>query len=161
MTDLRIRQFQRYSYKDPAAFLRSLRKVEPFISASGLDYKIRSLHTRKLRVSHERRQAALFSHGVACRGSEFKFAFTCVEDADYDAVIRWYNPTECNFTPIQFEDAACALGSRYKDSPIGARTEMACFSFHPRKVICTGDGGMITTNNSRYTVRLDYSGGMG
>jgi dTDP-4-amino-4,6-dideoxygalactose transaminase len=53
-----------------------------------------------------------------------------------------------------FEDAACALGSRYKDSPIGARTEMACFSFHPRKVICTGDGGMITTNNSRYAEQL-------
>lgn len=49
-----------------------------------------------------------------------------------------------------FEDAACALGSRYKDNPIGAHTELACFSFHPRKVICTGDGGMITTNNPAY-----------
>jgi perosamine synthetase len=53
-----------------------------------------------------------------------------------------------------FEDAACALGSRYKDKPIGAHTEMACFSFHPRKVICTGDGGMITTNNAEYAERL-------
>jgi len=49
-----------------------------------------------------------------------------------------------------FEDAACALGSRYKDRHIGPHTEMACFSFHPRKVVCTGDGGMITTNNSEY-----------
>jgi dTDP-4-amino-4,6-dideoxygalactose transaminase len=48
------------------------------------------------------------------------------------------------------EDAACALGARYNDRPIGAHTELACFSFHPRKVICTGDGGMITTNNGRY-----------
>jgi perosamine synthetase len=53
-----------------------------------------------------------------------------------------------------FEDAACALGSRYKDRAVGARTEMACFSFHPRKVICTGDGGMITTNNPEYAERL-------
>jgi dTDP-4-amino-4,6-dideoxygalactose transaminase len=53
-----------------------------------------------------------------------------------------------------FEDAACALGSRYKDKPIGAHTEMACFSFHPRKVICTGDGGMITTNNAAYAEQL-------
>jgi perosamine synthetase len=52
------------------------------------------------------------------------------------------------------EDAACALGSRYKDMPIGAHTEMACFSFHPRKVICTGDGGMITTNNPAYAEQL-------
>lgn len=53
-----------------------------------------------------------------------------------------------------FEDAACALGSRYKDKPIGAHTEMACFSFHPRKVICTGDGGMVTTNNPEYAEQL-------
>jgi perosamine synthetase len=53
-----------------------------------------------------------------------------------------------------FEDAACALGSRYKDRPIGAHTEMACFSFHPRKVICTGDGGMVTTNNPAYAEQL-------
>jgi perosamine synthetase len=53
-----------------------------------------------------------------------------------------------------FEDAACALGSRYKDKPVGAHTEMACFSFHPRKVICTGDGGMITTNNPEYAEQL-------
>jgi len=53
-----------------------------------------------------------------------------------------------------FEDAACALGSRYKDRAIGAHTEMACFSFHPRKVVCTGDGGMITTNNSEYAEQL-------
>lgn len=53
-----------------------------------------------------------------------------------------------------FEDAACALGSRYKARPVGAHTEMACFSFHPRKVICTGDGGMITTNNPEYAERL-------
>src|SRR5262249_7079154 len=52
------------------------------------------------------------------------------------------------------EDAACAIGSRYKDKPVGAHTEMACFSLHPRKVICTGDGGMITTNNPEYAERL-------
>jgi dTDP-4-amino-4,6-dideoxygalactose transaminase len=53
-----------------------------------------------------------------------------------------------------FEDAACALGSRYKGRPIGAHTEMAVFSFHPRKVICTGDGGMVTTNNAAYAEKM-------
>ena len=48
------------------------------------------------------------------------------------------------------EDAACAAGSeiRMKGAwePIGRpRGEIACFSFHPRKVITTGDGGMLTT----------------
>jgi dTDP-4-amino-4,6-dideoxygalactose transaminase len=52
------------------------------------------------------------------------------------------------------EDAACAIGSRYRGRPIGGHSEMACFSFHPRKVITTGEGGMITTNNAAYAERL-------
>jgi dTDP-4-amino-4,6-dideoxygalactose transaminase len=52
------------------------------------------------------------------------------------------------------EDAACAIGSRYKGRPIGGHGEMACFSFHPRKVITTGEGGMITTNNAEYAEKL-------
>jgi dTDP-4-amino-4,6-dideoxygalactose transaminase len=52
------------------------------------------------------------------------------------------------------EDAACAIGSRYRGRPIGGHSEMACFSFHPRKVITTGEGGMITTNRADYAARL-------
>ncbi|MEO8769694.1 MAG: DegT/DnrJ/EryC1/StrS family aminotransferase [Ferruginibacter sp.] len=52
------------------------------------------------------------------------------------------------------EDAACAAGSSYKDGKIGSHSELVCFSFHPRKVISTGDGGMITTNNEDYYNRL-------
>jgi perosamine synthetase len=47
------------------------------------------------------------------------------------------------------EDAACALGSRYKGTRIGGHGQIACFSFHPRKVITTGEGGIITTNDQR------------
>lgn len=53
-----------------------------------------------------------------------------------------------------FEDAACAIGSRYKGRMIGGHSEMACFSLHPRKIITTGDGGLITTNNAAYADRL-------
>jgi perosamine synthetase len=53
-----------------------------------------------------------------------------------------------------FEDAACAIGSRYKGRLIGGHSEMACFSLHPRKIITTGDGGLITTNNGAYAARL-------
>lgn len=52
------------------------------------------------------------------------------------------------------EDAACAAGSAYKDHKIGYHSDLVCFSFHPRKVITTGDGGMITTNNEEYYNRL-------
>lgn len=42
------------------------------------------------------------------------------------------------------EDAACAIGATYKQRPIGSIGPIACFSLHPRKVITTGEGGMIT-----------------
>lgn len=44
------------------------------------------------------------------------------------------------------EDAACAIGTRYKGRPIGGMGAVGCFSFHPRKVVTTGEGGMVTTN---------------
>ncbi len=55
---------------------------------------------------------------------------------------------------IVIEDAACAIGSEYKGKRIGGHGNTACFSFHPRKVITTGEGGMITTNNSEVAERL-------
>src|SRR5215831_16679289 len=44
------------------------------------------------------------------------------------------------------EDAACAIGTAYKGRPVGGIGDLGCFSFHPRKVITTGEGGMVTTN---------------
>lgn len=45
------------------------------------------------------------------------------------------------------EDGACAAGAAYKGVPAGGLGEIGCFSFHPRKSITTGEGGMITTND--------------
>ena len=45
------------------------------------------------------------------------------------------------------EDAACAVGTTYNSRMAGQLGDVACFSFHPRKVITTGEGGMITTND--------------
>lgn len=55
---------------------------------------------------------------------------------------------------IIIEDAACAIGSKYKNIRIGTHNDLVCFSFHPRKVITTGDGGMIATNREDYAARL-------
>lgn len=52
------------------------------------------------------------------------------------------------------EDAACAAGSSYKNKKIGSHSDLVCFSFHPRKVISTGDGGMVTTYREDYYNRL-------
>lgn len=45
------------------------------------------------------------------------------------------------------EDGACAAGAGYKGTPAGALGTIGCFSFHPRKSVTTGEGGMITTND--------------
>jgi perosamine synthetase len=52
------------------------------------------------------------------------------------------------------EDAACAVGSEYKGKRIGGHGNIACFSFHPRKIITTGEGGMITTDDLTIAERL-------
>lgn len=49
---------------------------------------------------------------------------------------------------LLIEDAACALGSRYRGKPAGTIGTAGCFSFHPRKVITTGEGGMLTTQDA-------------
>jgi len=43
------------------------------------------------------------------------------------------------------EDAACAIGSTLYGRPVGAGVDLAAFSFHPRKLVTTGEGGMLTT----------------
>ncbi|HWX44565.1 MAG TPA: DegT/DnrJ/EryC1/StrS family aminotransferase [Solirubrobacteraceae bacterium] len=52
------------------------------------------------------------------------------------------------------EDAACAIGARYRDRPIGSLGPLACFSLHPRKVITTGEGGMIAVRDPAVAERL-------
>ena len=52
------------------------------------------------------------------------------------------------------EDAACAIGARWKNRPAGAFGILGCFSFHPRKVITTGEGGAITTGDASLAKRI-------
>jgi dTDP-4-amino-4,6-dideoxygalactose transaminase len=52
------------------------------------------------------------------------------------------------------EDAACAVGSVYRGQPVGARADLAAFSFHPRKLLTTGEGGMLVTPDSDVAARL-------
>jgi perosamine synthetase len=52
------------------------------------------------------------------------------------------------------EDAACAVGASYKGRPIGSLGPLTCFSLHPRKVITTGEGGMIAVQEPAVAERL-------
>ena len=51
------------------------------------------------------------------------------------------------------EDAACGAGSTYQGRPVGAGAEITAWSFHPRKILTTGEGGMITTSRRDWADR--------
>jgi len=55
------------------------------------------------------------------------------------------------------EDAAHAIGSKYQDEPIGncRYSDIVVFSFHPVKIITTGEGGVAMTNNSLYAEKME------
>lgn len=69
------------------------------------------------------------------------------ENADYD------------YPPIVIRDAACGLGINYKD--LIRYDDDLVFSFHPRKLITTGEGGMICTNDDVLAARLKVKCGYG
>jgi len=82
-------------------------------------------------------------------------------DKDIKAVIfvdALGNPTGINnikavcneFNIPLIEDAACAIGSSVDGVKVGNIADLSCFSFHPRKLLTTGEGGAVLTNNDTY-----------
>ncbi len=55
---------------------------------------------------------------------------------------------------LLIEDAAHAIGTRYKGQPVGSIADMTCFSFHPVKTVTSGEGGAITTNDEELYRKL-------
>jgi perosamine synthetase len=51
-------------------------------------------------------------------------------------------------------DGCHALGATWRGAPVGSIADLTCFSFHPVKHITTGEGGMITTNNPDFALRM-------
>lgn len=54
---------------------------------------------------------------------------------------------------VVVEDAACGAGSTYHGRPVGAGAEIAAWSFHPRKILTAGEGGMLTTSRPEWADR--------
>ncbi len=71
--------------------------------------------------------------------------------ADMDAIMAIAKKHDL---PV-IEDAACATGTRYHGRHIGGIGKLGCFSFHPRKAITSGEGGMITTDDEAIAARIE------
>jgi perosamine synthetase len=59
----------------------------------------------------------------------------------------------CRDVPV-VEDAACAAGATLHGSPVGTGALLAAWSFHPRKLLTTGEGGMVTTDDAGWAARI-------
>ena len=70
--------------------------------------------------------------------------------ADVDAIRALCEPRGISVV----EDAACAAGSTYRGRPVGADARLAAFSFHPRKILTTGEGGMVVTSDDALAERM-------
>lgn len=72
------------------------------------------------------------------------------QPAEMDAIVKIANAHGLKV----IEDAACALGAKYKDRYAGTIGDIGCFSLHGRKGITTGEGGMAVTNNKLLADRM-------
>ena len=69
--------------------------------------------------------------------------------ADLDAIRAVTDPRGIALV----EDAACGAGSTYRGRPVGVGADVATWSFHPRKIVTTGEGGMLTTSRADWADR--------
>src|SRR5688572_26744970 len=123
------------SYIATANSIKYVGATPVFAEVNPITYNLDIEHVRQLITS--KTKAILIVHQIGL-------------PADIDAFTEL-----CNKYGLKLiEDAACAAGSSYKGKKIGSHSDLVCFSFHPRKVISTGDGGMIATSNEDYYNRL-------
>lgn len=123
------------SYISTANCIKYVGATPVFAEINPLTYNIDINHVEKLITS--KTKAILIVHQIGM-------------PADIDTFV-----TLCKKHKLKLiEDAACAVGSSYKGKKIGSHSNLTCFSFHPRKVITTGEGGMITTNDEEHYTRL-------
>ena len=123
------------SYIATANSIKYTGAVPVFAEVSPIDFNLDPAHVKSL--INSKTKAILLVHQIGMPADIDEFKKIC---RDYNLKL--------------IEDAACAIGSEYNGVKIGGDSELACFSFHPRKVMTTGEGGMITTTNKNLIDRI-------
>lgn len=71
--------------------------------------------------------------------------------ADMEAILKITK----KYNLFVIEDAACSFGSEYKNKKVGSFGDMGVFSFHPRKIITSGEGGCVVTNSETLAKKIE------
>ncbi|MDD4931646.1 MAG: DegT/DnrJ/EryC1/StrS family aminotransferase [Candidatus Colwellbacteria bacterium] len=126
-----------YTFPSTAFALRYIGAEPILCDIDPLTYAIDPFELEKCLIRYDKVGAVIIVH---------PFGQCC----DMDKIIKITNKYE---VPL-IEDAACALGSRYKGVNAGTWGDIGCFSLHARKGITTGEGGLVTTNNKMLADRI-------
>ncbi len=125
-----------HSFIATANCIRYCGATPVFVDIDPATYNIDPRHVAEAVTDRTRAILAIHQMGMPC---------------DLDALVTLANRHDIAL----IEDAACAAGSQIRMNgqwePIGKpHGQIACFSFHPRKVITTGEGGMLTTSDPEF-----------
>ena len=128
--------------------------IVPSLSFIATANAVRYVGARPVFADVDRRTQNLTPATVRPHVSERTRAVIVVDQAgvpaDLDGLREFCEPA--GITVI--EDAACAVGSMYRGRPVAAGASLAAFSFHPRKLLTTGEGGMLVTPDGELATRL-------
>jgi perosamine synthetase len=91
---------------------------------------------------------------VACKISSRTRAVIPVDQVGMPCDIDAINAIARSHDLKVLQDAACAVGSRYNGRPVGGDADAVIFSLHARKLVTTGEGGMILTHDSKLASKL-------
>jgi len=104
---IQLRKLGRLEYRDPIAFLKSIRSFEIDLSASQTPERIKRLRAGSLKAERELRDAALFCTGMSELTGE-KIWFADSEDQDFDFVTSWATGDVQHICPVQLKEVAPA-----------------------------------------------------
>ncbi len=128
--------------------------IVPSLSFIATANAVRYVGARPVFADVELDTQNLTAETVAARLTDRTRAVIVVDQAgvpvDIDAIQALCDPRGIRLV----QDSACAAGSVYRGRPVGAGAWLATFSFHPRKLLTTGEGGMIVTSDGALAARL-------